>query len=164
MEMGESVDPPREERARDHHLDSTDTSTNRRTGGGGNVPLYIPGLPAFAAAVAARARAPVTGILAAALLLSSLSAEDIRLAAPAEAARFDPAEFRLEVEAPAAANPFTEVELMGEFRALGGSAVTVHGFCDSADGALHLLRFSPERTGDHSWSIRYRSPAADRTF
>ncbi len=92
--------------------------------------------------------------------------EKVRLVAPEGASRFDPAEFRLEVEAPAAKNPFTEVEVAGTFRLAGSSwpPIEVEGFCDSADGSLHILRFSPPAAGEYDWWIRYRGPGAVETY
>ncbi|MBI4603439.1 MAG: DUF4038 domain-containing protein [Planctomycetes bacterium] len=92
--------------------------------------------------------------------------EDVRLEAPREVLRFDPAELRIEVAGPEAKNPFTEVSVTGDFALEGkdGPPVHVEGFCDSRDGALHLLRFSPGEAGEHSYTVRYKSPAAERTF
>ncbi len=91
--------------------------------------------------------------------------EKLRLVAPSEAARFDAAEFRFEVEGPSAKNPFAEVEVAGTFRLVGSSwpPIEVEGFCDSADGSLHLLRFCPPAAGEYDWWIRYRGPGAVET-
>jgi len=104
--------------------------------------------------------------IAFAALAAPAGGEEVRLSAPAEVARFDPAEFRLDVDSPAAKNPFTEVEIAGAFKLAGGEgrALRVEGFSDSRDGSVHLLRFGPPEAGEWSYSIRYWSPGKEKTF
>ncbi|MBN1418346.1 MAG: DUF4038 domain-containing protein [Planctomycetes bacterium] len=93
----------------------------------------------------------------------------VAIEAPRAATRFDPAEFVLRVTNPAAANPFTEVEVTARFERTDGARirttpVAVDGFCDDADGKVFRVRWSPEAEGEHRYRIAYRDPAGERAF
>ena len=65
-------------------------------------------------------------------------------------------EITANVDKPDVGNPFSEVSLEGQFTPVGGQPVTVHGFCDSADGGIFRVRFMPTRPGGYNYSVTYR--------
>ena len=69
---------------------------------------------------------------------------------------YDFVEVSVNVEGPDVANPFIDVKVNGSFAKAGGSATTVEGFCDSADGSVFRIRFMPSSSGEYSYSIAYR--------
>jgi hypothetical protein len=69
---------------------------------------------------------------------------------------YDFVEVTIDVARPAAANPFTEVAVAGEFRCGDGKPVRVDGFCDSQDGRVFRIRFMPTKPGVHQFSVTYR--------
>jgi hypothetical protein len=69
---------------------------------------------------------------------------------------YDFVEVTINVARPAAANPFTDVAVAGEFRCGDGEPVQVDGFCDSQDGSVFRIRFMPTKPGVHSYSVAYR--------
>ena len=105
-----------------------------------------------------------------ALLLASLfvlSCPGLLGAAPAPATAFftqsakrvdcyDYLEFTLKIAHPPAGNPFTEVEVRGEFSRANGAPLKVDGFCDSADGSIFRLRFMPTQAGRYDYVLTYR--------
>jgi len=54
------------------------------------------------------------------------------------------------------ANPFVDVEVRGTFALVGEAALAVDGFCDSADGSVHRIRFMPMGAGDYVYTVTYR--------
>jgi len=109
----------------------------------------------------------------AAMALRSVSIHDsanapsaqTRLEAPRSVKRFDPAEFVVRVEQPTFKNPFTDVELTGEFVPAGGTAIRVEGFADSQDGSVFRLRFCPELADvTYEYSLRLQGIGIDRRF
>lgn len=89
---------------------------------------------------------PAAGRPAKATFSASAAAVDI----------YDFVEVTIAVEGPAAANPFTEAAVEGEFRRDQGEAVRVAGFCDSQDGSVFRIRFMPTKPGLHRYSVVYR--------
>ncbi len=77
---------------------------------------------------------------------------------PAPVAVYDFHEVTLTLPAAPAGNPFTDLSLTGELRPAGGPAVTVTGFCDSADGTTYRIRFMPRRTGRHEYRLQLAAP------
>jgi len=70
---------------------------------------------------------------------------------------YDYVEVTLNINAPDAANPFTDATLSGWFAKAGGSErATVDGFSDSPDGAVFRIRFMPSSPGQYSYSVVYR--------
>jgi len=70
---------------------------------------------------------------------------------------YDFVEVTLSVRAPAAGNPFTGVEVTGAFGKAGSTEqLQVRGFCDSADGSVFRIRFSPQTVGDFAYSVTYK--------
>src|SRR4030095_8211677 len=69
---------------------------------------------------------------------------------------YDFVEVSVNVEGPDAASPVIDVKVNGSFAKAGGSATTVEGFCDSADGSVFRIRFMPSSPGEYSYSIAYR--------
>lgn len=63
---------------------------------------------------------------------------------------YDFLEVTLLVEHPEATNPFTEVEVTGEFGRPGAAPLRVDGFCDSPDGRTYRIRFMPAEPGSHN--------------
>ena len=89
---------------------------------------------------------------------------EVSLRAPESVRQFEIAEFVVEVARPELRNPFTEVELSGEFRALKATRVA-QGFCDSPDGRVYRLRFAPpEADVTYEYTLRLRAPGGDRNF
>lgn len=71
-------------------------------------------------------------------------------------ATYDFVEVAINVPNPPAGNPFSDVEVTGEFAGEGGGSLSVDGFCDSDDGSLFRIRFMPVRPGRHNYSVLYR--------
>ena len=65
-------------------------------------------------------------------------------------------EVTLQVDKPDVSNPFTDVGVEGQFTLPGAQAVSVDGFCDSADGSVFRIRFMPTKAGDYDYSVTYR--------
>lgn len=66
-------------------------------------------------------------------------------------------EITAEVAAPRPRNPFTDVEVNGEFELEhDGRRWRVDGFCDADDGSTFRVRFMPSVPGDYRYSVRYR--------
>jgi hypothetical protein len=65
-------------------------------------------------------------------------------------------EVTLRVDKPDVSNPFTDGSVEGQFMLSGAQAVSVDGFCDSADGSLFCIRFMPTKAGDYGYSVTYR--------
>ncbi len=108
-------------------------------------------------------------VLLRAILLLTLAevvhAADVDLQAPRSVLRFDPAEFVLTLKRIPFQNPFTEVELTGEFTPRGGKATNVLGFADSQDGRTFRLRFSPDQAGvTYHYKLRLRGIGIDQSF
>lgn len=70
---------------------------------------------------------------------------------------YEPWEVAIRVTNPLAINPF-DVNITGTFTPQGSTPVTVHGFCDSQDGTLFKVRFTPSKQVSHSYSITYQDP------
>jgi len=68
-------------------------------------------------------------------------------------------EVTLRVDKPDVSNPFTDVSVEGRFALPGAQAVSVDGFCDSADGSLFRIRFMPTKAADCDYSVTYRQGA-----
>ncbi|MBI4584894.1 MAG: serine hydrolase [Planctomycetes bacterium] len=92
-------------------------------------------------------------------------ADKVTLQAPPSAPRFDAAEFTVRVQDPPFQNPFTEVQLEGTFTPPGGEPIRVDGFCDSRDGSVFRLRFSPQVAGAaYAYALSLKSAALERRF
>lgn len=100
------------------------------------------------------------------LAASSLAgAGEAVLEAPASIPRFDPAEFIVRLEEAPAGNPFTELELTGEFSLPDGQPVRVTGFCDDQEGRVLRLRFCPEQARrEYRYRLHLRGRNLDRSF
>jgi hypothetical protein len=72
---------------------------------------------------------------------------------------YDYLEVMLTVERPDATNPFTEVEVTGEFGRAGAAPLRVDGFCDSPDGRIYRIRFMPAAPGTHNYSVTFKQGA-----
>jgi hypothetical protein len=77
---------------------------------------------------------------------------------------YDFAEVVLRMDPPPPGNPFTEVEVRGEFGQAGGPARVVEGFCDSADGSEYRIRFMPTVRGEHTYHINIRAGGEEWAF
>lgn len=72
-------------------------------------------------------------------------------------------EVMVAVEAPTAADCVTDVRVTGEFRhEADREAVRVEGSCDSEDGSLFRVRFTPRRPGEYDWRVTYRQGEFER--
>ncbi len=82
----------------------------------------------------------------------------ITVDAPQSVACFDPAEFTVKIDHPSFKNPFTDVELRGDFTPKGGSPIRVLGFADAQDGRIFRLRFSPQKAGvTYSYALEFHA-------
>jgi hypothetical protein len=72
---------------------------------------------------------------------------------------YDFLEVTLNVKKPTAKNPFTDVTVSGQFQRENEPAVSVEGFCDSADGGAYRIRFMPRNRAN----TRSPSPSGRRT-
>jgi Protein of unknown function (DUF4038)/Domain of unknown function (DUF5060)/Putative collagen-binding domain of a collagenase len=104
-----------------------------------------------------------------AILLLTLAeitfADDVELQAPRSVLRFDPAEFVLTLKRIPFRNPFTEIELTGDFTPSRDGTIRVLGFADAQDGRTFRLRFSPDRCGvTYHYKLRLRGSGIDRSF
>ena len=78
---------------------------------------------------------------------------------------YDFAEITVNVVAPDARNPFTDVALRGSFGKAGSSErINVDGFCDSTDGSVFRIRFMPRSPGDYAYSVTYRQNDFEKTY
>ncbi|MHB0958894.1 MAG: DUF5060 domain-containing protein [Pirellulaceae bacterium] len=68
---------------------------------------------------------------------------------------YDFVEVTLRIARPDAANPFTDVNVTGQFAREGGEPVNVDGFCDAADGSICRIRFMPGAAGRHTFTVRF---------
>ncbi len=89
---------------------------------------------------------------------------NVRFEAPASVPQFDVAEFTARLDQASDVNPFTEMELTGEFAATDQPLVRVHGFCDSQDGRVFRLRFCPGRSVAYHYVLRLRCRDQERTL
>ncbi len=72
-------------------------------------------------------------------------------------------EAEVHVAAPIAKNPFTDAHLVGEFRS-GEQTIHIEGFCDSQDGSVFRIRFSPEQlNADYAYRLNFFDGAATST-
>jgi len=77
---------------------------------------------------------------------------------------YDFAEVTINVAAPDALNPFTDVTILGSFAKAGTSERTnAEGFCDSPDGSVFRIRFMPSAPGDYTYSITFRQGGFEKT-
>lgn len=105
-------------------------------------------------------------MLVLACLLPSLPAVPVDVAFRAAAPTVDVhdfAEITLDVTRAAAANPFTDAAVEGQFSRGNGAPLQVDGFCDSADGSVYRIRFMPTQPGQHRYSVKYRQGTFART-
>jgi len=103
-------------------------------------------------------------ILALLLIIPLLNAQNVTLDAPATVPQYGTAEFVLRYSGKPVANPFTAIQVNGKFTA-GNTVVTVPGFCDSQDGSLFRLRFSPglKNTG-YTYELTFKGRGIERKF
>lgn len=72
---------------------------------------------------------------------------------PPRVTRFEVSDWFVEVPRGLLAQPFVEGELSGVYRAPDGDEVAVRGFCDSADGTLFRVRFTPRTAGRYTYRL-----------
>ncbi len=75
---------------------------------------------------------------------------------------YDFVEVTASVAKPTAKNPFTDVAFTGQFQRNDADPVTVHGFCDSADGSVYRIRFMPSKPGKYSYAMTFRQGEVSR--
>jgi len=54
---------------------------------------------------------------------------------------------------PSPGNPFVDSDLRGHYEGPGGGITELRGFCDSRDGSLYRIRFTPRRAGDYEFHL-----------
>jgi hypothetical protein len=73
-------------------------------------------------------------------------------------------EAEVHVKAPVTANPFTDARLTARFKT-DAEEMVVDGYCDSADGTLFKVRFSPQKpSAIYSYRIAYSDAAGTQTY
>jgi hypothetical protein len=78
---------------------------------------------------------------------------------------YDFVEITATVTSPDAQNPFTAATLNGWFeKAGGGERKNVEGFCDSSDGSIFRIGFSPSSAGSYAYSISYRQGDFEKSY
>jgi hypothetical protein len=83
----------------------------------------------------------------------------------ATVAAYDFVEVSLRVSGPTARNPFTDVAVTGAFGLAGASErVNVDGFCDSSDGTLFRIRFTPSKPGDYTYTVKYSEKGFEKSY
>jgi len=83
----------------------------------------------------------------------------------ASVAAYDFVEVSLQVSAPDAGNPFTDVVVTGWFSLAGTiERVKVDGFCDSSDGTLFKIRFMPSKPGDYAYTVQYAEKGFEKNY
>jgi len=70
---------------------------------------------------------------------------------------------QVNVDAPTALNPFTDVAVSATFVDAEGNALPVEGFCDSQDGTRFQVRYMPHRPGMVQWTAEFRQNGLLRT-
>jgi hypothetical protein len=75
---------------------------------------------------------------------------------------YDFLEVTVAVRKPTAKNPFTNVTVAGSFSREGEPAVSLEGFCDSADGAAYRIRFMPSKPGTYSYTVSWKQGDVER--
>jgi len=104
-----------------------------------------------------------TALLVAAPLTGAPSNVTFNPATPVVEA-YDFAEVTVNVAAPDASNPFSDVTLSGSFGRKGEAARTaVEGFCDSPDGSVFRIRFMPAAPGDYTYQVTYHQGAFEKS-
>ncbi len=76
---------------------------------------------------------------------------------------FEILEFTLNITNPVTGNPFTEAHVSAEIQA-PNKTFSINGFCDAQDGTIFRVRFTPMRTGNHSFTITFTDTAGTETF
>lgn len=77
---------------------------------------------------------------------------------------YDFVEVTVNVTEPDVKNPFTEATVLGSFSKTGESVQTkVEGFCDSPNGTVFRIRFSPAAPGEYTYSVVYRQAGSEKT-
>src|SRR5207247_1829206 len=77
---------------------------------------------------------------------------------------YDFVEVTVSLSAPDAGNPFTDAAVSGWFaRADDKDRVAVEGFCDSAEGSLFRIRFTPSSPGTYAYEVTYRQGAFEKS-
>jgi len=74
---------------------------------------------------------------------------------------YDFFEVIIKMAPPLQGNPFTEVNVSGEFGPSGRTMNKVDGFCDSNNGSIYRIRFMPEEPGKYEYTIRLNSSGLD---
>ena len=110
----------------------------------------------FADAIAGPARDAPVG--------SALPPYDVRFSGPAASVGiYDIATVQVNVDAPTALNPFTDVAVSATFVDADGNSLPVEGFCDSQDGTRFQVRYMPHRPGVVQWTAEFRQNGFSRT-
>jgi hypothetical protein len=91
---------------------------------------------------------------------------DVSFSHPAESVEvYDVFDVTANVIAPDAPNPFTGATLTGWFaKDVGGGRISVEGFCDSPDGSVFRVGFTPSSPGDYTYSIAYRQGDFEKSY
>jgi hypothetical protein len=78
---------------------------------------------------------------------------------------YDFVEVTIAVTNPDAQNPFTDASVTGTFSpANGGQPWHIDGFCDSPDGSVYRIRFTPPAAGDYKYAIMYQQGSFQKEY
>lgn len=95
---------------------------------------------------------------------AGIAGSNISIETPSSANRYGIAEFVIRLQGYKISNPFTEILVKGKFTS-GNSVLEAEGFCDSQDGSVFRLRFSPENAGAvYSYNITVSGPGIKKSF
>ncbi|NOZ28419.1 MAG: DUF4038 domain-containing protein [Chloroflexi bacterium] len=76
---------------------------------------------------------------------------------PSVVPQFDVIEWFLQAPPGRVPNPFLDAHLSGTIVTPDGREIPLAGFCDSADGSVYRLRFSPTLVGEHGYRLRFQA-------
>ncbi len=94
----------------------------------------------------------------------SYGAKEVVLSAPEKVPLYGVGEFTFRLADPVKSNLFTDVMITGKFSA-GSVSKSVEGFCDSKDGTVYRLRFSPEiRNASYRYEIVLKGKDFEKKF
>ncbi|MBP7948736.1 MAG: DUF4038 domain-containing protein [Verrucomicrobiales bacterium] len=109
---------------------------------------------------------PLPWLLSAAVLWThgGLAQPTVTFDQPAgEVEAFDFVEVCVQVKGTEAKNPFVDAKMRGSFQITNGATLSVEGFCDSADGSRHCIRFMPPAPGTYSFTATYQEGSFNQT-
>jgi hypothetical protein len=78
---------------------------------------------------------------------------------------WDFVEITVKVENPDVHNPFTESSVEGTLsNTRGGKQWKIDGFCDSPEGSIYRIRFTPPTAGDYKYAVTYHQGQTQKEY